>query len=166
MQQFKSFQKSQQTKRQIESRLALKNLTKATREWGIDRKTTLSLIGLSSLHQMGQWNCSLDDISLTDEQIEIISYLMSIHQALNQSLYRPREIEEWLKNKQTDNPALNGSSPLDYMCQHTSCLDAARTVCELASQIAPRSGVSRPSVNRPSTIRSDAIRSDESRTKH
>jgi hypothetical protein len=134
MQQFKSFQKSQRSKRQLESRLALKNLTKATREWGIDRKTTLDLIGLSSLHQMGQWNCALDDITLTDEQIETVTYLMCIHQSLNHHLSRSKDIEIWLKTNQTISNTIDNISPLDYLCQHSFCVEAARTVCDLITQ--------------------------------
>jgi hypothetical protein len=131
MHQFKKLQREQQTQRQQESRLALKNLFKAAHDWGLDRRNTLSLAGISSLHQIGHWSSAADDILLTDDQMEVVSYLLTIHGALALKNPRPKDMESWLKTDQPVHSALNGKSPLRYMQEHPSKLMAAKTLSHL-----------------------------------
>ena len=134
MQHFNKLQRAQKTQRQQESRLALRNLFRATHDWGLDRRDALALAGISSLHQLGHWSSSGDDILLTDDQMEVISYLLTLHLALATDRHRPAEMEAWLNNKESQCDVTDGKSPLKYLQNHPYKLIAAKTLCQSVCQ--------------------------------
>jgi len=134
MQHFTKLQRAKQTQRHQDSRLALRNLFKATRDWGLDRRESLALAGISSLHQIGHWSSSADDILLTDDQVEIISYLLTLHRAVALRNPRQNEMEKWIKHADPQQPELEGKSPLEYLQKHPSKLLAAKTLSHLVCQ--------------------------------
>lgn len=134
MQQFKKLQREQQTQRQQDSRLALRNLFKATHDWGLGRREALALAGISSLHQLGHWSSAADDILLTDDQIEVITFLLTLHRAVALRNPRPKEMTQWINTADPANAALEGKSPLQYIQDHPSKLIAARTLSHMVCQ--------------------------------
>lgn len=134
MQHFKKLQREQRSQRQQHSRLALKNLFKATHDWGLGRREALELAGISSLHQMGHWSSAADDILLTDDQIEVISFLLTLHRAVALRNPRPKDMSRWLNTAITTDVALDGKSPIDFLREHPSKLVAARTLAYIVCQ--------------------------------
>lgn len=134
MQQFKKLQREQQTQRQQDSRLALKNLFKATHDWGLSRREALEIAGISSLHQLGHWSSAADDILLTDDQMEVVSYILTLHRAVALRNPRPKDMAQWINAADASVPATDGKSPLKYLQDHPSKLLAARTLCHHVCQ--------------------------------
>ncbi len=113
MHQYKILEKQQKHKRQYESYQSLKSLLKATAEWNINPKSTYHLLGLSSLHNIGMWRSAIDEIILTDEQMEKIGLLLSIQKSLSNLITDKNRLYIWLREPHPEIEYFTKECPLD-----------------------------------------------------
>lgn len=99
MHQYRILEREKQSKRLLESRLLLRAFQRLCEHWELSRKEGFELLGLNSLHQLSSWQSNTVDILLTDAQIERLSYLLSIHQALEQHFQMQPLAAGWIRDE-------------------------------------------------------------------
>ena len=97
--QYRVLEREKQNKRLLESRLLLRAFQRLCEHWDLSRKEGFELLGLNSLHQLSSWQSNTVDTLLTDVQIERLSFLLSIHQVLDQQLTTQTSLIKWLRDK-------------------------------------------------------------------
>jgi hypothetical protein len=101
MHQYRILEREKQNKRLLESRLLLRAFQRLCEHWDLSRKEGFELLGLNSLHQLSSWQSNAADMLLTDAQIERLSFLLSIHQTLDQHLQVQTLLLKWLRDPQS-----------------------------------------------------------------
>ncbi len=96
--QYRVLEREKQNKRLLESRLLLRAFQRLCEHWDLSRKEGFEILGLNSLHQLSSWQSSTVDTLLTDSQIERLSFLLSIHQTLDQQLSTQVLLIQWLRD--------------------------------------------------------------------
>lgn len=96
MHQHKLLQQSQQQEREAQSRILMQKYSLLARKWQLTKSQAYALLNFNSLHQIANWQQSLDNLVLTDAQMERLSFLLALNQSLEQHISTHDQISLWI----------------------------------------------------------------------
>lgn len=111
---YRELEKIQKTERANLSRRQLQFYVELMQIWGLSRSDSFQLLALNRLFMISKWQRSWEEIILTDEQLERLGYLLSIHHILEAHFGgEVEQLREWLHVKQTT--AFSGLTPVEAL---------------------------------------------------
>ncbi len=94
---YRALDKIQKTERANLSQKQLKFYMELIQIWGLARSDSFQLLSFNRLFSLSKWQRAWEEIILTDEQLERLSYLLSINKILNTHFGDDVEkLREWL----------------------------------------------------------------------
>jgi hypothetical protein len=96
-----------------DSRPALRTLFRIAKAWGLGNREQMTLLGSPPKSTFYRWRLG-ENVVLSRDTLERISYLFGIYSALQVLLPRPEAADAWIK-KPNAAPIFGGRSALDRM---------------------------------------------------
>lgn len=99
----------------MQGRVAVKLFLGITDDWGLSEEQRCTLAGLSSRTTLHNWRNKVaagDNINLSVDTLERLSYLAGIYKAIQLLFTDPSQWQNWIRKPNRD---FGGQSPLDRM---------------------------------------------------